>query len=153
MAARVFAPPPEGPAELAFLEGLTHPRITARMEERLRKPASDSGEYRVVVLDAPVLHKAGWDAYCDLLLFVDADEGLRAARATAAGVDERSGVLGRRPSPTWPISGRGPTWFWTIAARRRNCWPRRLNSGVRSRRTNTWRFSGNSPSPTGQENP
>lgn len=88
VAARVFAAPPQGAVELAFLEGVTHPRITARVEERLRQ-ARENGEARVVVLDAPVLHKAGWDAYCDLLVFVDADEGLRLARARQRGWDER----------------------------------------------------------------
>lgn len=87
VARRVFAPPPQGPAELAFLEGVTHPRITARMAEQLRQVRQD-GQYRVVVLDAPVLHKAGWEAYCDLLVFVDADEGLRLARARQRGWDE-----------------------------------------------------------------
>jgi dephospho-CoA kinase len=88
VAAHVFAAPPRGPAELAFLEGLTHPRITARMEDRLQETRR-SGAYRVVVLDAPVLHKAGWDAYCDVLLFVDADDGARLARARQRGWDER----------------------------------------------------------------
>lgn len=88
VATRVFAAPPQGPIELAFLEGVTHPRITARMEERLQQ-ARRAGDVRVVVLDAPVLHKAGWDAYCDLLVFVDADDGLRLARARQRGWDER----------------------------------------------------------------
>jgi dephospho-CoA kinase len=88
VAARVFRTPPEGQAELTFLEGVTHPRITARMESRLQE-VRRGGEYRVVVLDAPVLHKAGWDAYCDVLLFVDADEGLRLTRARQRGWEER----------------------------------------------------------------
>lgn len=88
VAERVFAPPPRGPAELAFLESLTHPRITARMEDQLQQ-ARQEGRYPVVVLDAPVLFKAGWEAYCDLILFVDADDGLRLARARLRGWNER----------------------------------------------------------------
>ena len=88
VATRVFAASPQGPLELAFLEGVTHPRITARMEERLEQARRDGG-IRVVVLDAPVLHKAGWDVYCDLLVFVDADDGLRLARARQRGWDEQ----------------------------------------------------------------
>ncbi len=33
----------------------------------------------------PVLYKAGWDAYCDIIIFVDADSATRAARARQRG--------------------------------------------------------------------
>ena len=37
------------------------------------------------MLDAAVLYKAGWDAYCDIIIFVDADAAMRAARARQRG--------------------------------------------------------------------
>jgi dephospho-CoA kinase len=84
VAERVFAPPPDGPHELAFLEQWTHPRIAARLDERLRAAAQEGGE-RTVVLDAAVLYKAGWDVFCDIIIFVDADAGIRAVRARQRG--------------------------------------------------------------------
>jgi dephospho-CoA kinase len=84
VAERVFAPPPDGPRELAFLEQRTHPRIAAHLSDRLHTLARQC-DVRVVVLDAAVLYKAGWDAYCDIIIFVAADSALRAARARQRG--------------------------------------------------------------------
>lgn len=80
----VFAPPPQGPAELAYLESLTHPRIGERLREQIDQLAAD-GKPHVLVLDAPVMLKAGWNQFCDLLLFVDADPSTRLQRALARG--------------------------------------------------------------------
>jgi dephospho-CoA kinase len=84
VAEKVFAPPPEGPRELAFLEQWTHPRIAAHLRDRLHALARRRA-VPVVVLDAAVLYKAGWDVYCDIIIFVDADCALRAARARQRG--------------------------------------------------------------------
>lgn len=84
VAERVFAPPPDGPRELAFLEQWTHPRIAARLHDRLRSLAQQ-GNVPAVVLDAALLYKAGWDTHCDIIIFVDADSDLRAARARQRG--------------------------------------------------------------------
>jgi dephospho-CoA kinase len=54
VAEKVFAPPPDGPRELAFLEQWTHPRIAA-------------------------------DAFCDIIIFVDADCATRGVRARQRG--------------------------------------------------------------------
>jgi dephospho-CoA kinase len=84
VARRVFAPPPSGPEELAFLEGLTHPRIATRIRRRLGQ-LRKQGDVRVAVLDAPLLLKAGWDAFCDLLLFVEVPSDVREQRARERG--------------------------------------------------------------------
>lgn len=84
LAEKVFAPPPAGPRELAFLERWTHPQIAARLRDRLQTLARQ-GDVPVVVLEAAVLYKAGWDVLCDILVFVDADSGLRAARVPTRG--------------------------------------------------------------------
>lgn len=84
VARRVFAPPPAGPQELAVLESWTHPLIARRIERRLDR-LRRQGKVRVVVLDAPVLLKAGWDRLCDALLFVDAPDAIRETRAVARG--------------------------------------------------------------------
>ncbi|MHB8866431.1 MAG: dephospho-CoA kinase [Pirellulaceae bacterium] len=87
VADKVFAPPPEGPQELAFLEQWTHPRITERIGKQLQALRRRS-DCPVAVLDAPLLYKAGWEALCDVVLFVEADAALRAARARQRGWSE-----------------------------------------------------------------
>jgi dephospho-CoA kinase len=79
----VFAPPPEGLRELEALERLTHPRIEALLRERLAA-LRESGT-RVVVLDAAVLLKAGWDGFCDTIIFVEAPRETREARCRQRG--------------------------------------------------------------------
>ena len=83
LARRVFAPPPTGPAELAYLEALTHPLIRAEMASQLEQYRAQ--QWPAVVLDAPVLYKAGWDTLCDKIVYVDATPGVCAARAAERG--------------------------------------------------------------------
>lgn len=79
----VFDPSPEGRRELEYLEKLTHPRIG----ERLRRQAAElaAAGRTIAVLDAPVMLKAGWDAFCDHVVFIDAPQEVRGARALARG--------------------------------------------------------------------
>jgi dephospho-CoA kinase len=84
VAQRVF----DDPAELAFLEAVTHPRIGRRIEERIeaiRAECQHSQTPRIVVLDAAVMLKAGWDTYCDTIVFVDASLKTRKNRAIQRG--------------------------------------------------------------------
>jgi dephospho-CoA kinase len=83
----VFAPPPRGPRELAYLEQLTHPRIARRVRRRIAS-LSRRPDLRVIVLDAPVLHEAGWEAYCDKLVYVAATRRCRLRRARGRGWSE-----------------------------------------------------------------
>ena len=86
VARRVFAPPPEGPVERAFLEQLTHPRIG----ELLRREAESMARRGcpAAVLDAALLFEAGWNEFCDKVVFVDAPSRLRRSRAKARGWSE-----------------------------------------------------------------
>jgi dephospho-CoA kinase len=79
----VFAPPPDGPRELTELERITHPEIRRRLRAEIAELASRGTQ--IVILDAPVLLKAGWDAFCDEIIFVDAPLEQRQARAAARG--------------------------------------------------------------------
>ena len=83
----VFASAPDGPRELAYLEQLTHGRIEQivrqRIERLLEQPA-----LAAVVLDAPLMFKAGWTAFCDKIVYVDAPREMRAARARSRGWSE-----------------------------------------------------------------
>lgn len=80
----VFAPPPDGPLELARLERLTHPLIRARLADEIAQ-VRRQGQAAAIVLDAPVMLKAGWDRFCDHLLMVECDQAVRRSRAAARG--------------------------------------------------------------------
>jgi dephospho-CoA kinase len=79
----VFEPSDRGRRELECLERITHPRIG----DRLRQQAADlaAAGRSVAVLDAPVMLKAGWDTFCDHIVFVEAPEEVRRNRAAARG--------------------------------------------------------------------
>ncbi|MCL6501062.1 MAG: dephospho-CoA kinase [Pirellulales bacterium] len=79
----VFGPPPAGPCELAFLEEVTHPRIEKVLQARLEELAASGTQ--VAVLDAAVMLKAGWDRFCDKMVFVAAPYETRLQRALARG--------------------------------------------------------------------
>ena len=72
----------EDPVELARLERFLYPRIEKRREKLEAAYASDVN-VRAVVLDAPKLFEAGLDKFCDVIIFVDADDDLRAKRLAA----------------------------------------------------------------------
>ena len=80
----VFAPTPAGKAELQFLESVTHPRISAKMRNQISELATQ-GAVDIVVLDAALLLEAGWDEYCDKILYVETPEVVRHERATSRG--------------------------------------------------------------------
>ena len=111
IAQRVFAAPPDGPRELAFLEQITHPRISARIQaqvERLRSDATVS----VAVLDAPLMLEAGWDRWCDSLIYVDAPVETRRLRAAARGWAD--GELSARENRQTPLEEKRQRARWTI---------------------------------------
>jgi dephospho-CoA kinase len=88
LAARVFAPTTEGQEELRYLERLTHPLIreilALRVDQLLRQ-----GDVPAVVIDAPLLVEAGWNEFCDRILFVEAPRAVRLARAAGRGWSEQ----------------------------------------------------------------
>ena len=85
----VFAPPPTGPEELAFLEQLTHPRIGSRLQREIAR-ARQSRDVDVVILDAPVMLKADWDKFCDHIIFIEVPRNLRLERARERGWSDAS---------------------------------------------------------------
>lgn len=82
----VFAPPPAGPRERKALEAITHPEIRRALIAQAE--AYWVAGVRECVLDAPLLLEAGWDAWCDVLLFVDSRWPVRCARAATRGWTE-----------------------------------------------------------------
>ena len=79
----VFVPTSEGRRELEHLEKITHPRIGERLRQQAAELAAEGRA--VAVLDAPVMLKAGWDAFCDHIVFIEAPQETRRARALARG--------------------------------------------------------------------
>ena len=79
----VFEPSDTGRRELEYLERITHPLIGDRLRQQAAELAATGQS--VAVLDAPVMLKAGWDTFCDHIVFVETPEGVRRARATARG--------------------------------------------------------------------
>ena len=87
LAAIVFGAGEQAREELAELEKLTHPRITERICDEIDQ-LDKAGEAPAVVLDAPVLLKAGWSEFCDRMIYVDAPREVRLARAVERGWSE-----------------------------------------------------------------
>jgi dephospho-CoA kinase len=83
VAARVFAPNEQGIQDLEWLEALLHPIVRRQLEQELDRWRD--GGVPLVILDAPVLIKAGWHEFCDELVFVAADEVTRWQRVQPRG--------------------------------------------------------------------
>ena len=96
LAAIVFAPQC-GELNLNDLESILHPEIELRMQELISK-FQDAGT-QVVIIDAPVLIKAGWHHRCKRILFVDSPLALRVNRALERGWD-RSDLIRREARQT-----------------------------------------------------
>ena len=77
----VFGDP--GSEEIAALNEILHPAITAQIESELAA-CRVRGE-SLVLLDVPLLCEVGLDRICDKIIFVDADLTHRKKRAAARG--------------------------------------------------------------------
>lgn len=77
------------PAELAFLNSLTHPHIARRIQERIAAIRAQ-GQAPAIVLDAAVVLEAGWDRQCTHLVYVHAPPAQRAGRVQRRGWDEQA---------------------------------------------------------------
>lgn len=95
----VFAPGPEGEQQLATLEKIVHPKIGARIDSRIQELQAQNS--LAVVLDAPVMIKAGWDQFCDKLIFVEVPKKHRQSRAASRGWEP--GELERRENKQTPL--------------------------------------------------
>ena len=78
----VFAPAPDGPRELKWLEQLTHPRIGQLVRQEIAQ-LGQQGAAAAIVLDVPLMFESGWNKICDKIVFVEAPHEQRLARALA----------------------------------------------------------------------
>lgn len=90
LADRVFGPTAAHAEALADLETIVHPRVHRRITEtieslRSAERSSGLGE-PIVVLDVPLLLRAGWADACDSIVTVNCDEGVRRARLATRGI-------------------------------------------------------------------
>ena len=77
----VFSPESEDePSQLEILERITHPRIAELVKAQIVQLQTNES-IPAVVLDAPVMFKAGWDKFCDKIIFVDVPFEIRSNRA------------------------------------------------------------------------
>jgi dephospho-CoA kinase len=75
--------------ELRALERLVFPWIEGRLEEEIRKAQQDP-VVPCIVVDAAIMLEAGWNRFCDRIVYVDAPRDLRLRRlAQQRGWTER----------------------------------------------------------------
>lgn len=90
LAAHVFGSSPAHAAALADLESIIHPRVHRHIEQALAAirdaERQSGGPDTLVVLDVPLLERAGWDAACDHVVAVACEDGVRRERLARRGV-------------------------------------------------------------------
>ena len=79
----VFGPDAD-PAELEKLEQVTHPIIREKIEAQLNQLRS-AQHSPAVVLDAPVMFRAGWHELCDKVVFIETSLKQRQQRTANRG--------------------------------------------------------------------
>jgi dephospho-CoA kinase len=87
--------------ERKALEALSFPYIERRIREEIGA-ARRNPNVAFIVLDAAVMLEAGWNKYCDVLVYVDTPRPLRLERLTARGLSEKE--VTARESAQWPES-------------------------------------------------
>lgn len=86
VARRVFAGTSQAKTELEYLESISHPEIGRLLQEQIAQ--LDPGQTPVVVLDAAVMLKSGWNKICDIIVYVDSTRAQRLERALKRGWTE-----------------------------------------------------------------
>lgn len=99
----VFAPPPDGPRELKYLEQLIHPRVGEVIGRQVAELAA-AASLPAIVLDVPLLFEAGWNQTCNKVVFVDAPQPVREERARERGWSEEE--LARRQALQQPLDAK-----------------------------------------------
>ncbi len=99
LARLVFGDSPEALSRRRKLEAIIHPRVRDRIREELARAAQE--DVPVVVLDVPLLLEVGWRDLADEVLFVEAPQEVRRARATSRGWSDEE--WRRREGAQWPV--------------------------------------------------
>lgn len=72
----VFSDDDNSQDSLNKLEKIVHPLIEGTIDSEIRQ----SKEHDAIILDAAVMFEAGWNRFCDKIIFVDVPEALRFQR-------------------------------------------------------------------------
>lgn len=108
------------PTDLHRLEAIVHPAMEAEFRRRLES-AADNPRVPLAVLDAAILLEAGWNEWCDTVVFVAAPRPRRLERlARERGWTEED--LDRREAAQWPIA-RKEKYADTVVDNRED-WPK-----------------------------
>ncbi len=99
LAKLVFGNDTDSKRRLQRLEAITHPEIARQIRRRLAD-LRKSG-VQVVILDAAVMFKSGWDKLCDRIVFIDCDDTIRRRRALSRGWNPEE--LTRREANQTPL--------------------------------------------------
>lgn len=106
LAGLVFGPTASHRAALADLEAIVHPRVHRRIEQTLAESSAAEqagGRMTWVVLDVPLLTRAGWVDRCDLVLVLECPDDIRrgriAGRFPAEQIAAREAAWNRHPPP------------------------------------------------------
>ena len=102
----VFAAPPAGPPERAYLEQLTHPEIARLLQQEAA--GLEAAGVQVAVLDAPLILEAGWDRLCEGWCLSTAPREARLAGRWPAGGVRRNLRPARACRNRWTPSAAGP---------------------------------------------
>ena len=83
--AKIVFPTGDPPPTIALrqLEQIVHPEIGFAIDKRLEQIRSS--DVVAVVLDAPVMFKAGWNRFCDRIVFIESDIEIRQQRSMERG--------------------------------------------------------------------
>ncbi len=101
LAQMVFGSRQENRQNLADLEQITHPEIGRQLALKLDELRT-ADRLEAVVLDAPVMFKAGWDQLCDEIVFVDVDFETRRSR-TISNRNWPADELKKREEQQFPL--------------------------------------------------
>jgi dephospho-CoA kinase len=90
------------PAQRRSLEMMSFPYIERRIREEIEAARVEQGA-GLIVLDAAVMFEAGWNQYCDWIVFVEAPRADRLRRlAEQRGLSERE--VQAREDAQWPLT-------------------------------------------------
>lgn len=110
LAERVFGPTPAHGEALRALEAVVHPRVHDRIGKILADVRAEErktpGREEVVVLDVPLLLRAGWASECDRFLLLECEDSIRRERLARRGVSPEQQAA--REAAWQPVDGGGP---------------------------------------------
>ncbi|MCA9043139.1 MAG: dephospho-CoA kinase [Planctomycetaceae bacterium] len=96
----VFGSSPEATGNREKLNAIVHPWIRSQHLREIEH-LETTGEYDVILLDAPVLLEAGWQDVCDVIAFIEVPREVRLQRVAGRGWDENE--LTRREASQLPL--------------------------------------------------